>query len=71
MTRAKTYNSNAERQKEYRKRRSVRLARKLDRLTEAEFLLLKISKDANLESSQPGIEIDDLIQEIADFVGAS
>ena len=64
MTRAKTYGDNAERQREYRKRRAV----KLERLTEAEFLILKISKDANLESSQPGIEIDALIEEIATFV---
>lgn len=64
MTRAKTYGDNAERQREYRKRRAV----KLERLSEAEFLLLKISKDANLESSQPGLEIDDLVEEIETFV---
>ncbi len=67
MTRAKTYEDNADRQREYRKRRAV----KLERLSEAEFLLLKISKDAVLEPSQPGLEIDDLIEEIREFVSGS
>jgi len=64
MTRPKTYGDNAERQREYRKRR----ARKLERLTMAEDLLQRVNKDAILEPSEPGLIVSDLVEEIEAFI---